>query len=143
MKRFHVNVAVSDVSRSVDFYTGLFGVAPTLEKEDYAKWMLDDPRLNFSISRAQSAPGFRHVGLQVENAGELDAIRDRLDAAATPVAHQLKAECCYARSDKTWLRDPDDVTWELFLTHEQIDSFGADRAVSMADESAKSRSCCV
>jgi catechol 2,3-dioxygenase-like lactoylglutathione lyase family enzyme len=142
MKRFHVNVAVADVSNSVDFYTGLFGVAPTIAKDDYAKWMLDDPRLNFSVSRAQAAAGLRHVGLQFESEGELDAVTARLDAAGTQLAQQTGAECCYARSDKTWLRDPDHVIWELFLTHEQIDSFGADGAVSMAGESPKARSCC-
>ena len=142
MKRFHVNVAVADVSKSVDFYTVLFGAAPAVLKNDYAKWMLDDPRLNFSVSRAQAVAGLRHVGLQFETEADLDAIRKRLDNAATPVAHQPRAECCYARSEKTWLRDPDNVTWELFLTHEQIDTFGADRGMPTAGKSRVSHRCC-
>lgn len=142
MKRFHVNIAVADVPDSVDFYTDLFGVAPTISKNDYAKWMLDDPRLNFSVSAARAARGIRHVGLQVDAGAELDAIRRRLDETGAPVAHEPGAECCYARSDKTWLHDPDGVTWELFLTHEQIDTFGGNRAVSIAGESGTARSCC-
>ena len=142
MKRFHVNVAVADITKSTAFYTGVFGIEPTLVKQDYAKWLLDEPRLNFSISRATGETGIRHLGLQFDSDADLGSIRDRLDTAGAAVWHEPEAECCYARSDKTWLRDPDGVTWEMFRTHGQIESFGGDRENASIDPPAEKRRCC-
>jgi len=142
MKRFHVNVAVADLPSSVNFYRTLFGVNPTVEKPDYAKWLLDDPRLNFSISTSQHSRGVNHVGLQAESQEELDQIRDRLDAAGSRTLDQDDAECCYARSTKTWVRDPDDVAWETFVTHEDIAYFGNDRAPAEEPQARGEGRCC-
>ena len=100
MKRFHVNVAVTDLDRSIGFYTALFGAEPSVRKDDYAKWMLDDPRLNFSLSPTAGTGGVDHVGLQVESAEELGTLRERLKRASTPSTDQPDAECCYAHADR-------------------------------------------
>ena len=126
MKRFHVNVSVGELERSIEFYRTLFGEEPVLVKEDYAKWMLDDPRVNFAISLSESARGVNHVGLQADTAEELADIQVRLREARETTLDQPDAECCYARSSKTWVRDPDDLAWESYVTHEQIESFGDD-----------------
>lgn len=139
MKRFHVNVSVSDLARSTQFYSTLFGVPPTLRKGDYAKWMLEDPRLNFSISESHSARGVNHIGLQAETLEELAAIQARLDEAEEKTFEQPDAQCCYARSSKTWVRDPDDVAWETFVTHGQITHYGNDRVPAAA---ADGKRCC-
>jgi len=130
MKRFHVQVAVSDLKQSVGFYSTLFGTGPTVEKSDYAKWMLDDPRINFSISaRAGHAhTGVDHLGIQVETEDELAEIDTRLKRAEQAVLNQTDAACCYARSDKAWSVDPSGISWEAFLTHGEIAAFGGDTA---------------
>ncbi len=135
MKRIHISVGVADIDRSVDFYRTLFGVEPTVLKSDYAKWLLDDPGVNFSIALRDGPAGVDHVGIQAETAEELAEIQGRLAAAGASTLEQPTAECCYARSTKTWVRDPDNVTWETFVTHEQINTYGADRQVREA-------SCC-
>jgi catechol 2,3-dioxygenase-like lactoylglutathione lyase family enzyme len=126
MKRFHVNVAVADLGRSIDFYRTLFGAEPVIARADYAKWMLDDPRVNFAITLSTSQQGINHVGVQAETPEELREIRSRLRDAQAETLDQDDARCCYAHSTKTWARDPDNVAWETFLTHEQIEEFGAD-----------------
>ena len=126
MKRFHVNVAVSDLQRSVNFYTTLFGTAPTVQKADYAKWMLDDPRINFSLSESKRNGGVNHVGVQMDSMDDLAKIQERLQTAGQNTVEQANAECCYAQSSKTWVRDPDDVAWEAFVTHGEITHYGAD-----------------
>ena len=124
MKRFHVNVRVADLNKSIRFYETLFGEAPTVTKPDYAKWMLEDPRINFAISESTNLSGINHVGLQVDSKNELAEIQDRLDAAKEKTIRQPETQCCYATSSKTWARDPDDVAWETFVTHGQITHYG-------------------
>ena len=141
MKRFHVNVSVENVGRSIEFYRTLFGAEPTLVRDDYAKWMLDDPRLNFAISESKTGRGISHIGLQADSLDELAAIQARLHAAEAHTMDQDNAECCYARSTKTWVRDPDNVSWETFVTHGQTTRYGSDLAPDVA-ESAKSAACC-
>ena len=126
MKRFHVSVSVADLGKSIDFYSTLFGVDPVLVKDDYAKWMLDDPRINFAITRSKLTRGVNHVGLQADTAKELGEIRSRLQDAHEQTFDQENAKCCYARSTKTWVRDPDNVAWETFVTHGQTSEYGDD-----------------
>ena len=126
MKRFHVNLTVSDLKRSVDFYNTLFATEPSVEKDDYAKWMLEDPRINFSITESAKASGVNHIGLQADTVDELKEIQDRLYDAEQKTFEQPAAECCYAKSTKTWVHDPDEVAWETFVTHGQITHFGSD-----------------
>lgn len=124
MKRFHVHVAVDDIGRSIAFYTTLFGVAPTMRKPDYAKWMLDDPRVNFAISQRGATAGIDHLGIQVEDAAELAEVADRLAFARSPVLEEKATTCCYAKSDKQWIADPQGVAWETFLTHGEATVYG-------------------
>ena len=119
MKRFHVNVHVADINRSVQFYQHLFAQQPTVLKSDYAKWMLDDPRINFSITTHGTQKGVDHLGLQSDDEQEFAALRDRLHEAEMATFEQPDVTCCYARSSKSWVRDPDDVAWETFVTHGQ------------------------
>ena len=133
MKRFHVNVSVADLSKSVRFYETLFGEAPTVTKPDYAKWMLVDPRINFSIIESTQSHGINHVGIQVDSKDELAEIQGRLDAAEEKTFSQPETQCCYATSSKTWARDPDDVKWETFVTHGQITHYGG-RSPAMPDD---------
>jgi catechol 2,3-dioxygenase-like lactoylglutathione lyase family enzyme len=127
MKRMHVNVGVADLDQSIRFYAVLFGVEPTVRHDDYAKWMLDDPRVNFAIS-TRGAPGLDHLGIQAENADELAEMATRLKAADQSVFEQSDAACCYARSDKAWVRDPSGLSWETFHTAGQITTYGEDTA---------------
>ena len=125
MKRFHVHVTVEDLSQSVRFYSTLFAVEPTVLKPDYAKWMLDDPRVNFAIStRAERAPGISHLGIQAEDEGELGEIYDRLAEAERPIVEEKATTCCYARSDKQWIADPQGVPWETFYTYGESTVYG-------------------
>jgi catechol 2,3-dioxygenase-like lactoylglutathione lyase family enzyme len=127
MKRLHVNVGVADLDRSIRFYSTLFGTEPSVRHDDYAKWMLDDPRVNFAIS-TRGAPGLDHLGIQAENADELADIATRLKAADQSVFEQKGASCCYALSDKAWVRDPSGLNWETFHTSGQITTYGGDTA---------------
>lgn len=126
MKRFHVNLSVADLQKSIDFYNTLFATEPTTIKQDYAKWMLDDPRINFSISQSSKSSGINHIGLQADSVAELSEIQERLYAAEQETFEQPAAECCYAQSTKTWVRDPDEVAWETFVTHGSITHYGSD-----------------
>ena len=134
MKRFHVNVAVADLDKSVRFYQTLFGIEPSVHKADYAKWMLEDPRINFSISTNERNRGINHLGLQTDSVAELGEIQARLDAAGTETLDQSAARCCYAESTKTWTRDPDDVAWETFHTFGEITEYGNDLAPEITGE---------
>jgi catechol 2,3-dioxygenase-like lactoylglutathione lyase family enzyme len=118
-KRMHISLGVADLDASIRFYTAFFGASPTVVKDDYAKWMLDDPRVNFSISSCCGAPGLSHLGVQVENGEELSDISARLRDAGLETSDQRDVTCCYARQDKTWVSDPQGVRWETFLTHGQ------------------------
>jgi catechol 2,3-dioxygenase-like lactoylglutathione lyase family enzyme len=143
MKRFHVNVSVGDLERSIEFYRSLFGEEPVLVKDDYAKWMLDDPRVNFAINLSEGTRGVNHVGLQADTAEELADIQARLREARETTLDQPDAECCYARSSKTWVRDPDDLPWESFVTHEQIEVFGDDVVAATVDPAHRKKvGCC-
>lgn len=125
MKRLHVNLEVADLDASVAFYSRLFGAAPGVQKDDYARWMLDDPRVNFAIAARGGAVGVDHLGIQVEDAAELGEVQQRLDGVAG-VVDQGDVTCCYAKSTKTWAFDPQGVAWEAFLTHGQTTTYGAD-----------------
>ncbi len=140
MKRFHVNVSVAEIGASTKFYNTLFGVEPTVLKEDYAKWMLDDPRINFSITESTKSRGVNHIGLQADTMEELEAIQSRLHDAQENTFDQPEAECCYAKSSKTWVHDPDDVAWETFFTHGQITYYGDDRVPN--DTECSNERCC-
>lgn len=124
MKRLHVHVSVDDLAQSVRFYSTLFAAEPTIEKPDYAKWMLDDPRLNFAISQRGGAVGIEHLGIQVETPDELREVYGRLQQAGRPVLEEGVTTCCYARSEKSWVSDPQGVTWETFLTSGESTVYG-------------------
>jgi catechol 2,3-dioxygenase-like lactoylglutathione lyase family enzyme len=115
----HISLGVEDLDASIRFYTAFFGASPTSVKDDYAKWMLDDPRVNFSISSCCGGLGLNHLGVQVENGEELNGISARLRDAGLETSDQRDVTCCYARQDKTWVSDPQGVRWETFLTHSQ------------------------
>ena len=123
MNRFHVHLNVADLPASLRFYTELFGAEPTVRKDDYAKWMLEDPRINFAISNTGRAPGVDHLGLQVDAPEGLDEIGVRLDAAGGTVVPEDAAICCYAKSDKLWTEDPQGTKWEAFHTKGDATSY--------------------
>jgi catechol 2,3-dioxygenase-like lactoylglutathione lyase family enzyme len=116
MKRLHVHVGVDDIATSARFYSTLFGSEPTVTRPDYVKWMLDDPRVNFAISTRSGTSGLDHLGIQVETEEELNAVYDRLKQADRPVLDEGATTCCYAKSRKSWITDPQGVSWETFLT---------------------------
>ena len=140
MKRLHVHVAVEDVGKSVGFYSTLFGETPTVLKDDYAKWMLDDPRVNFAISDRARVTGVDHLGIQVESAEELAELAGRLKAAGEVTRDQEATTCCYAKSDKAWVNDPNGVRWETFHTTGEAVAYGEDEP-DVALRTAK-QSCC-
>src|SRR5213082_423402 len=125
MKRLHVHVSVKDLDRSIRFYSELFAAAPTVRKPDYAKWMLEDPRVNFAISQRDAARvGVNHLGFQVESDGELTEIHSRLQAAGSNVIEERNVSCCYARSDKYWTKDPAGLAWESFHSLGSVPIYG-------------------
>jgi predicted enzyme related to lactoylglutathione lyase len=124
MKRLHVHVAVDNLSRSIDFYSALFAAQPAVVKTDYAKWMLDDPRVNFAISTRGEQPGLDHLGIQVENADELQEVYGRLHKAGGDIIEQGQTACCYAKSEKSWIDDPSGIAWETFLTTGESTIYG-------------------
>jgi len=126
MNRFHVHVSVQDLEKSIRFYSTVFGREPSVVKADYAKWMLEDPRLNFAISQRGHAPGVNHLGIQVDSDEALAAMRQRVAAADVAALDQTGATCCYAKSDKYWVLDPQGVAWETFHTLEGAPVFGED-----------------
>ena len=142
MKRFHVHVAVHDLEQSIRFYSTLFGVPPAVKKDDYAKWMLEDPRVNFAISDRSPRKGVDHLGLQAENGDELEEIGSRLAQADVSTTAQRNASCCYARSDKYWTIDPQGVAWESFHTLDSVPVFGEDTRAKAARESVTAAACC-
>jgi len=133
MKRLHVHVAVENLSEAIDFYSTLFAATPSVEKSDYAKWMLDDPNVNFAISARGRAPGLNHLGIQVENEDELREVYGRLKAANRSVIEQGKTECCYAKSEKAWIVDPAGISWETFLTTGESAVYGNGSGEKVAD----------
>jgi catechol 2,3-dioxygenase-like lactoylglutathione lyase family enzyme len=139
MKRFHVHVNVNDLEASVRFYSTLFGITPSVHKPDYAKWMLEDPRVNFAISQRDRAAGVDHLGLQAEDGAELEAIGERLTAADAVAVTEQGTTCCYAHSDKYWAEDPQGVRWETFHTHGEATTYSAPATHA---ESTESETCC-
>jgi catechol 2,3-dioxygenase-like lactoylglutathione lyase family enzyme len=124
MKRLHVHVAVSDLSQSVGFYSALFASQPSVLKSDYAKWMLEDPRVNFAISTRGREPGLDHLGIQVENQEELHEVYGRLRQAGGNIIEQGQTACCYAKSEKSWIDDPAGIAWETFHTTGESTTYG-------------------
>lgn len=146
MKRLHVHVAVTDLSHSIGFYSALFAAQPAVVKTDYAKWMLDDPRVNFAISTRGRQAGLDHLGIQVENADELNEVYARLRDAGGTIVEQGQTACCYAKSEKSWIDDPAGISWETFLTHGESTTYGdgsGERVARVAHEkdSAKASAC--
>jgi glyoxalase/bleomycin resistance protein/dioxygenase superfamily protein len=139
MKRFHVHVAVNDLSESIAFYSAMFGEEPAVVENDYAKWMLEDPRVNFAISDRGGAPGVNHLGVQAEDSAELEAIHANLQKADTMVQPEIGAHCCYAKSDKYWVTDPQGIAWESFHSLGSIPLFGS--AVSEPSAVDRETSC--
>jgi len=143
MKRLHVHVGVNDLDRSIAFYSTLFAAEPTVVKPDYAKWMLDDPRVNFAISSgAHAARGIEHLGIQAEDEGELAQVYGRLKAADRPVLEEGATTCCYARSEKSWIADPDGVVWEAFFTSGEATVYGDSPALTAISPNASAETCC-
>ena len=145
MKRLHVNVAVRDIEQSVRFYSTLFGAEPSVLRPDYAKWMLEDPRVNFAISTYSETSGLDHLGIQVESQGELAEISGRLADAGRTVYDKGEAHCCYAHSHKAWVRDPEGLPWETFFTFGSDTIYGEGRVAIDAEASPKrnqTRSAC-
>lgn len=124
MKRFHVHVSVDDLDANVRFYSTVFGKPPTVLKPDYAKWMVEDPRINFAISKRGIKSGVDHLGIQVESETELTALRDQVAAAEIAALDQPNSECCYALSDKYWITDPQGIAWETFHSLDLIPMYG-------------------
>jgi len=141
MKRLHVHVGVNDLDQSIRFYSTLFGSEPTVTKPDYAKWMLEDPRVNFAISAGNHArKGIEHLGIQVESGDELGEVYGRLKSADRPVLEEGQTTCCYAKSEKSWITDPDGVVWEAFFTNGEATVYGDSPALDTISSETK---CCV
>ncbi len=147
MKRMHIHLFIEDLQKSINFYSTLFGSEPTKRKEDYAKWMLDDPRINFAISANGEGSGVDHFGIQVEEKSELNEMRDHLKKADMKTFAEGETVCCYAKSDKTWVEDPNGIGWETYRTMEDAEVFNnlpAKKIISSDDKSSASelKNCC-
>jgi catechol 2,3-dioxygenase-like lactoylglutathione lyase family enzyme len=138
MKRLHIHVSVNDLDESTRFYAALFAAEPTVKKPDYAKWMLDDPRVNFAISARGREAGIEHLGIQAEDEAELGVIFARLAKADRPTLAEENTTCCYARSEKQWVADPQGVVWETFYTHGESTVYGQSAAI----EALAGQVCC-
>lgn len=125
MKRMHLHVSVEDITQSIGFYSHLFGASPTVSKPDYAKWMLDDPLVNFAISKRGGKAGLDHIGIQVEHESELEEIKHRLEKAELSLVTEKGTTCCYAKSDKHWVQDPSGIAWETYRTLDSAPTFNS------------------
>jgi catechol 2,3-dioxygenase-like lactoylglutathione lyase family enzyme len=141
MKRLHVHVSVKDLDASVRFYSQLFAADPIVQKPDYAKWMLDDPRVNFAISQRDGRPGVQHLGIQVEDRAELTQVYERLRGAERPAIEEGETTCCYAHSEKSWVDDPQGVQWETFLTTGESTVYGTDEIRAKSQKAAEAACC--
>ena len=141
MKRMHVHLSVADFDASVRFYSALFAAEPTVRKGDYAKWMLDDPRVNFAVSQRGGKAGIEHLGIQVENPAELEEVYARLKRADRPVLEEGATTCCYAESEKSWIEDPQGIQWETFLTTGESTTYGRDPVRAAAADTRQSACC--
>jgi len=141
MKRLHVHVSVKDLDTSIRFYSQLFATEPAVRKADYAKWMLEDPRVNFAISARDGKPGVQHLGIQVENRSELEEVYARLQRAEGPSIEEGPTTCCYAHSEKSWIDDPQGVQWETFLTTGESTVYGTDEIRSVHEKRMAAAPC--
>jgi catechol 2,3-dioxygenase-like lactoylglutathione lyase family enzyme len=139
MKRLHVHIAVDDLEKSIGFYSTLFGARPSVLKSDYAKWMLDDPKVNLAISQRDRTAGVDHLGIQVERDDELREIAGRLKAAGEHTRDQESTTCCYAKSNKAWVSDPSGVRWETFFSFGEATAYGEDEPEAQHDSQS---GCC-
>ncbi len=139
MKRLHIHLAVENLEQSINFYTTLFASSPTVQHDDYAKWMLEDPRVNFAISNRSEKIGLDHLGIQADNAEELQAIKQNLDETQVPIETQEQAACCYSRSNKHWVTDPQGIAWESFHSLAEIPTFNEKKAIP---DTTTSTACC-
>jgi catechol 2,3-dioxygenase-like lactoylglutathione lyase family enzyme len=140
VKRMHLHVGVADLDSAIDFYSTLFAAPPTVRKADYAKWLLEDPSVNFAISRRDGVPGLRHLGIQVEDQAELREVQARLDTADAAVLDEGHTTCCYARSEKSWASDPAGLRWEVFHTYGEASVYGD--GVDAPTQAASATKCC-
>ena len=138
MKRMHIHVGVKNLKESISFYSKMFATAPTIEKTDYAKWQLEDPKINFAISARGAAEGLNHLGIQVEDAAELTDMKSRLDTLQAELVEEEGTACCYAKSDKYWVNDPSGIPWEAFHTLDSIPVFN-----ESSDAVEAASACCV
>jgi catechol 2,3-dioxygenase-like lactoylglutathione lyase family enzyme len=143
MTRLHVHVAVNDLDQSIRFYSAMFGAEPTVLKDDYAKWMVDDPRVNFAISSGAAPVGIRHLGVQADSLDELGEVYGRMKAADRPVLEEGRTTCCYAKSEKSWIADPDGVVWEAFFTNGEATVYGDSPDLGTLADSVGEENCCV
>ena len=146
MKRLHVHVSVDDLAQSIRFYSTLFAVGPAVVKDDYAKWMVEDPRVNFAIStrpsnRPDRVAGISHLGIQVEDETELAEVYERLSQAERPTVEAKATTCCYSKSDKQWIADPQGVPWETFFTYGEATVYG-EGSLDKLREATLSGGCC-
>jgi catechol 2,3-dioxygenase-like lactoylglutathione lyase family enzyme len=141
MKRFHVHVGVKNLNESIQFYSTLFGQKPTKLKEDYAKWMLEDPKINFAISERGNKVGVDHLGIQVDNEVDLSEMTNRLKTADLEVYDEGASVCCYAESNKAWAKDPSGIAWEAYHTMAEAEVFG-DSAIKVASCLPKAKTTC-
>lgn len=145
MKRLHVHVVVKDLQQSIDFYSTLFAVAPSVMKPDYAKWMLDDPCVNFAISQRGQEAGLDHLGIQVDANDELQELAGRLKNADMQTRDEVAIACCYAKGNKSWVSDPSGIKWETFFTFGEATNYGdieLNPAADISADAAKS-ACCI
>jgi catechol 2,3-dioxygenase-like lactoylglutathione lyase family enzyme len=144
MKRFHVHVSVDDLPQSIRFYSTLFGAEPAVTKPDYAKWMLEDPRLNFAISQRGGQPGVNHLGLQTDSDEELETLHGQLQRADLSAHAEQNIPCCYARSNKYWVTDPTGIAWETFHTLGSVPTFNGESEAAPQAKVAVTRTsgCC-
>jgi hypothetical protein len=138
MKRLHVHVAVDNLKDNIGFYSSMFAAQPTVEKSDYAKWMLDDPRMNFAISQRGASAGLNHLGIQVESDSELNEMQARIETLQPNVEKEEGVACCYAKSDKYWINDPSGIAWETFHSLDTIPVFGEPKATE-----TEKAACCI
>jgi catechol 2,3-dioxygenase-like lactoylglutathione lyase family enzyme len=139
MKRLHVHLAVENIEKNIAFYSTMFGSQPTVQHDDYAKWMLDDPRINFAISNRSEKLGLDHLGIQAEDDAELQGIKQQLDSTQAPIKEQEGTSCCYAKSDKYWVTDPQGIAWESFHSLSEIPTFNEQKETSSEESSS---ACC-
>ncbi len=148
MKRFHIHVGVTDLNQAIQFYSTLFGQTPSKVKDDYAKWMLEDPRINFAISTRSGKEGVDHLGMQVDEASELTEISERLKKADLGVFDEGSTTCCYAESSKAWVKDPAGIPWEAYHTMADAETFNgkakpeATVSACCAPKASSKSSCC-